>query len=55
MAKEGTSLRYPLSVTVLIIVAAIVRVAVVKGRDNQLRNASIDWLYLWSNIEIGSW
>lgn len=42
------------SVTVIITVIAIIRVALVKGRNwNQLRNSSIDWLYLWSSIEMG--
>ncbi len=42
------------SVTVLIIAISLVRVILVKGYlQNQLQEASIDWLYLWSNLEMG--
>ncbi|KND94611.1 hypothetical protein TOPH_00772 [Tolypocladium ophioglossoides CBS 100239] len=41
------------SVTVFIMVVAVIRVVLVKGSTDQLQNASIDWLYMWSNVEMG--
>lgn len=42
------------SATVLIMIMSVVRVTLVKGTTTQLQSASIDWLYLWSNIEAGT-
>lgn len=41
------------SATVIIMAVAIIRVTLVKGTEAQLQDASIDWLYLWSNVEMG--
>lgn len=41
------------SASVLVMVMSIVRVTLVKGTTKQLQSASIDWLYLWSNVEAG--
>ncbi|KAM4054662.1 hypothetical protein HRG_014927 [Hirsutella rhossiliensis] len=41
------------SVTVFIIVVAVIRVILVKGSTDQMQNPSIDWLYMWSNVEMG--
>ncbi len=40
------------SASIFISVAAVVRVALVSGADSKLRYASIDWLYLWSMVEM---
>lgn len=41
------------SVTILSMVVAIIRVALVKGTQKHLQQASIDWLYFWSNVNMG--
>ncbi|CAH0038138.1 unnamed protein product [Clonostachys solani] len=41
------------SLTIIIMVVAIIRVALVKGISSEVRVSSIDWLYFWSNIEAG--
>ncbi|KAI1074869.1 hypothetical protein F5B20DRAFT_585879 [Whalleya microplaca] len=40
------------SVTVFIMVVSIIRVTMVVDLRGELRNASIDWLYTWSNVEM---
>ncbi|KAI1821856.1 hypothetical protein F4861DRAFT_541556 [Xylaria intraflava] len=39
------------SVTIIIIITSVIRVVLVKGVNEEVQIASIDWLYLWSNIE----
>ena len=39
------------SVTVVVMVVSVVRVAVVNSND---KNADISWLYLWSGIEMAT-
>ncbi|KAI1287577.1 hypothetical protein F5Y03DRAFT_405492 [Xylaria venustula] len=41
------------SLTVIIIITSIIRVVLVMGVGAATRVSSIDWLYLWSNIEAG--
>lgn len=41
------------SATVLIMAVSVVRVVLVSDLGSQLREPSIDWLYLWSNVEMG--
>ncbi|KAI0968464.1 hypothetical protein F4678DRAFT_443076 [Xylaria arbuscula] len=41
------------SLTIIIIITSIIRVVLVKGVGGATRVSSIDWLYLWSNIEAG--
>lgn len=41
------------SVAILIMVFSIIRVTLVKGTQIHLQQASIDWLYFWSNIDMG--
>ncbi|KAK5993821.1 hypothetical protein PT974_07258 [Cladobotryum mycophilum] len=41
------------SVTIFIMVVAIIRVVLVRGTENQHQNARIDWLYMWTNVEMG--
>ncbi|KAK4214369.1 hypothetical protein QBC37DRAFT_387250 [Rhypophila decipiens] len=40
------------SVTIFIMATAIARVSVIIKNGDQLQNASIDWLYLWSALEM---
>lgn len=41
------------SATAFIIVTAIIRVTLVRGISSQMRSPSIEWLFLWSNVEVG--
>ncbi|KAI0513193.1 hypothetical protein F5B22DRAFT_648004 [Xylaria bambusicola] len=41
------------SLTIIIIITSILRVVLVKGVGSATRVSSIDWLYLWSNVEVG--
>lgn len=42
------------SATMLIILISIIRVALVKGIQQQLKEPAIDWLYLWSAVEMAT-
>ena len=42
------------SATMLIILISIIRVALVKGMHQQLTEPAIDWLYLWSGVEMAT-
>lgn len=42
------------SATMLIILISIIRVALVKGTQQQLKEPAIDWLYLWSAVEMAT-
>lgn len=42
------------SATMLIIVMSIIRMALGKGTQQQLKEPAIDWLYLWSVVEMGT-
>ncbi|KAG6356247.1 hypothetical protein INS49_015634 [Diaporthe citri] len=41
------------SFTIFIILTAIIRVGLVKGTSGAVQVSSMDWLYLWSNVESG--
>lgn len=42
------------SATMVIILVSIIRVTLVKGTQQQLKEPGIDWLYLWSAVEMGT-
>lgn len=42
------------SATMLIILISIIHVALVKGTQQQLKEPAIDWLYLWSAVEMAT-
>lgn len=41
------------SVTVFVMVVAIIRVATVRVAEYELRSIGFDWQYLWSSVEMG--
>lgn len=51
--KKKAALLGIFSVTVLIMVVSVIRVTLVKGTQTRLQQASIDWLYFWSNVQMG--
>lgn len=42
------------SATILIMLISIIRITLTKGTQQQLVEPGIDWIYLWSAVEMGT-